>query len=35
MIPEGFVSAPDNMENEMTNIYQMGEIEVGKFRVTI
>lgn len=33
MIPEGFVSAPDNMENEMTNIYQMGEIEVGKFRV--
>lgn len=33
MIPEGFVSAPDNMENQMTNIYQMGEIEIGKFRV--
>jgi len=27
------MSAPDNMENEMTNIYQMGDIEIGKFRV--
>lgn len=32
-IPENFIPAPDNIENRMTNIFQSGEIEVGKMRV--